>query len=145
MGATLATAFRSGPQYGFDRYGNPRCETRPKPIKLGDERGLFLLLQLSGGKLWRLKYRYLGKEKKLSLGIYPDISLKAARARRNEARTLLANGADPASVKFDLEAEAKVAAANTSIARFFGTRLMGSIRVIVQLLSHCRSWFRSVR
>lgn len=85
----------------------------PKPIKLGDERGLFLLLQPSGGKLWRLKYRYLGKEKKLSLGIYPDVSLKVARARRDEARTLLANGADPASVKFDLKAEAKIAAANT--------------------------------
>ena len=85
----------------------------PKPKKLGDERGLFLLLQPTGGKLWRLKYRYLGKEKKLSLGIYPDVSLKVARQRRDEARTLLANGADPASVKFDLEAEAKVAAANT--------------------------------
>ncbi len=81
--------------------------------KLADERGLFLLLQPSGGKLWRLKYRYLGKEKKLSIGIYPDISLKIARQRCDEARTLLANGADPASVKFDLEAKAKVAAANT--------------------------------
>lgn len=85
----------------------------PKPKKLGDERGLFLLLQPSGGKLWRLKYRYLGKEKKLSLGIYPDVPLKVARQRRDEARALLANGADPASVKFDLEAKAKVAAANT--------------------------------
>ena len=44
-----------------------------KPIKLFDERGLFLLLQPSGGKLWRLKYRILGKEKKLSLGVYPDV------------------------------------------------------------------------
>lgn len=85
----------------------------PKPIKLFDERGLFILLQPSGGKLWRLKYRYAGKEKKLSLGIYPDVSLKVARARRDEARTLLANGADPASVKFDLMAEARAAAANT--------------------------------
>jgi integrase len=85
----------------------------PKPIKIFDERGLFLLLQPSGGKLWRLKYRYLGKEKKLSLGVYPDVTLKVARVRRDEARTLLANGADPASVKFDLEAEAKAAAANT--------------------------------
>lgn len=85
----------------------------PKPKKLGDERGLFLLLQPSGGKLWCLKYRYLGKEKKLSLGIYPDVPLKVARQRRDEARALLANGADPASVKFDLEAKAKVAAANT--------------------------------
>lgn len=106
-------ASRSGPQNGFDRYRGSQCEAWPKPIKLFDERGLFLLLQPSGGKLWRLKYRYLGKEKKLSLGVYPDVTLKVARVRRDEARTLLANGADPASVKFDLEAEAKAAAANT--------------------------------
>lgn len=63
-----------------------------KPIKLFDERGLFLLLQPSGSKLWRLKYRFGGKEKKLSLGIYPDVSLKLARKRRDEARTLIAEG-----------------------------------------------------
>ncbi|MDC0886783.1 tyrosine-type recombinase/integrase [Altererythrobacter sp.] len=85
----------------------------PKPIKLFDERGLFLLLQPSGGKLWRLKYRYMGKEKKLSLGIYPDVSLKAARARRDEARTILADGIDPAAAKAGEEAKAKIAAANT--------------------------------
>lgn len=51
----------------------------PKPIKLSDERGLFLLVQPSGGKLWRLKYRIAGKEKKLSLGRYPDVGLKEAR------------------------------------------------------------------
>ena len=78
-----------------------------------DERGLFLLVQPSGGKLWRLKYRYLGKEKKLSLGRYPDVSLKMARERRDEARILLANGADPASVKAEVAREAKEAAGNT--------------------------------
>ncbi len=66
-----------------------------KPIKLSDERGLFLLLQPSGGKLWRLKYRFEGSEKKLSLGRYPDVSLKDARKRRDEARALLAAGIDP--------------------------------------------------
>ncbi|AMO72962.1 tyrosine-type recombinase/integrase [Sphingorhabdus sp. M41] len=85
----------------------------PKPIKLFDERGLFLLLQPSGGKLWRLKYRILGKEKKLSLGVYPDVTLKEARKRRDEARTLLANGADPASVKLEQAKSAKRNAANT--------------------------------
>ncbi|WP_417620968.1 tyrosine-type recombinase/integrase [Parasphingorhabdus sp.] len=85
----------------------------PKPIKLFDERGLFLLLQPSGGKLWRLKYRILGKEKKLSLGVYPDVTLKEARKRRDEARTLLANGADPASVKLEQARSAKRNAANT--------------------------------
>lgn len=84
-----------------------------KPIKLSDERGLFLLLQPSGGKLWRLKYRMLGKEKKLSLGVYPDVSLKEARKRRNEARTLLANGVDPSNAKKEQEQSAKLDAANT--------------------------------
>jgi integrase len=84
-----------------------------KPRKIFDERGLFLLVQPSGGKLWRLKYRYLGKEKKLSLGQYPDVTLKAARERRDEARSLLANGADPTSVKVQVALEAKEAAANT--------------------------------
>lgn len=84
-----------------------------KPKKIFDERGLFLLVQPSGGKLWRLKYRYLGKEKKLSLGRYPDVSLKVARDRRDEARTLLANGADPASVKAAIANEKREAAANT--------------------------------
>ena len=83
------------------------------PKKLFDERGLFLLVQPSGGKLWRLKYRYLGKEKKLSLGTYPDVSLKVARERLDDARTILANGTDPATVKAALKDEAKEAASNT--------------------------------
>lgn len=67
----------------------------PKPVKKADERGLYLLVQPSGGKLWRFKYRFLGKEKKLSLGRYPDVSLKEARRRRDEARQILALGIDP--------------------------------------------------
>lgn len=85
----------------------------PKPIKLFDERGLFLLLQPSGGKLWRLKYRANGKEKKLSLGTYPDVSLKLARKRRDDARALIADGIDPSQTKLDQAEAAKEAAANT--------------------------------
>ena len=66
-----------------------------KPRKLFDERGLFLLVNPNGGKLWRFKYRFNGKEKQISLGIYPDVSLKDARERRDEARKLVANGIDP--------------------------------------------------
>jgi integrase len=71
--------------------------TKPgsKPLKLSDERGLFLLVTPAGGKWWRLKYRFNGKEKLLSLGVYPDTSLKDARTRRDEARKLLAEGVDP--------------------------------------------------
>lgn len=71
----------------------------PKPVKLSDEKGLFLLVQPSGGKLWRLKYRVGGKEKKLSLGRYPDVGLKEARERCAEARKLIAAGIDPSEKK----------------------------------------------
>lgn len=68
-----------------------------KPIKLSDEKGLFLLISPAGGKWWRLKFRFGGKEKLLSLGTYPETSLKDARQRRDEARKLLANGVDPSA------------------------------------------------
>lgn len=66
-----------------------------KPAKMFDERGLFLIVTPAGGKWWRLRYRYDGKEKLLSLGVYPDVGLKDARDRRDEARKLLANAIDP--------------------------------------------------
>jgi len=72
-----------------------KVKPRENPFKLFDERGLFLLVTPSGGKWWRLKYRFGGKEKGFSLGVYPDVSLKEARERRDEARRLLANGTDP--------------------------------------------------
>lgn len=72
--------------------------TKPgaKPIKLSDGGGLYLLVQPSGGKWWRLDYRFDAKRKTLSLGAYPDVNLKDARDRRDQARKLLANGIDPA-------------------------------------------------
>ncbi len=66
-----------------------------KTKKLYDERGLYLEVSPAGGKWWRLKYRFNDKEKRISLGVYPDVSLKDARDRRDEARKLLANGIDP--------------------------------------------------
>jgi integrase len=66
-----------------------------KPLRLFDERGLYLEVSPSGGKWWRWKYRFGGKEKRLSLGVYPDVSLKDARERRDAARKLLADGIDP--------------------------------------------------
>ena len=71
------------------------AELRDKPYKLSDGDGMFLLVQPTGGKLWRLKYRFEGKEKLLALGKYPDINLKQARNRRIDARRLLADGIDP--------------------------------------------------
>ena len=60
-----------------------------KRVRLFDERGLYLEVSPAGGKWWRLKYRFGGKEKRLSLGVYPDVSLKDARDRRDDARKLI--------------------------------------------------------
>jgi hypothetical protein len=75
------------------------AKPREKPYKMGDSLGLFLLVAPSGGKLWKLKFRVDGKEKKLSLGSYPDVSLKDARKKRDDARKGLAAGDDPALKK----------------------------------------------
>jgi integrase len=71
--------------------------TKPseKSLKLTDERGLYLLLKPNGSRWWRFDYRYSGKRKTLSMGVYPDVGLKEARNRRDEARKLLASDADP--------------------------------------------------
>lgn len=66
-----------------------------KTQRLYDGGGMYLELSPAGGKWWRWKYRFLGKEKRLSLGTYPDVTLAAARAQRDEARRLLASGIDP--------------------------------------------------
>ena len=58
------------------------AKPQAKPYKLYDEKGLFLSVEPKGGRLWRLKYRFNGKEKKLALGAYPDTGLKEARDKR---------------------------------------------------------------
>ncbi|MFM5441848.1 tyrosine-type recombinase/integrase [Aeromonas enteropelogenes] len=80
-----------------------------KSHKLTDEKGLFLLVNKSG-KYWRLKYRYGGKEKLLALGVYPDVSLKMARRKRDEARRLLAEGEDPGIVRKQSKVATRLAA-----------------------------------
>ena len=69
-----------------------------KPFKLSDKRGLFLLVRPTGGKLWRLKYRIEGKEKSLSFGTYPEVSLADARGKRDQARKVIAAGSDPSEI-----------------------------------------------
>lgn len=74
------------------------AKAQAKPYKLADERALYLLVTPSGGKLWRFKYRrpVTRKENTLALGAYPDVSLRKARERRDEARKALSDGIDPA-------------------------------------------------
>lgn len=89
------------------------AKPKPKPYKMGDAGGLFLLVQPSGGKLWRLKYRIAGREKKLAIGIYPDVSLSEARRRRDEARELIAAGKDPSLEKRREKIRSREETANT--------------------------------
>lgn len=70
-----------------------------KPKKLFDERGLFLLLNPNGAKLWRVKYRFAGKDQLLGLGRYPEITLKQAREHRDEIRKQVATGIDPSAAR----------------------------------------------
>jgi integrase len=84
-----------------------------KPVRLFDGGGLYLEVTPAGGKLWRLKYRFSGKEKLLALGKYPEVSLKDARDRRDEARKLLANEVDPSLNRKQQKAAKAVRAANS--------------------------------
>lgn len=90
-----------------------------RPFRLYDQRGLYLDVRPHGGKWWRLKYRFDGKEKLLALGTYPDVSLRKARERRDEARALLADGVDPGAERKrrKLERRARAASSFESIAR----------------------------
>ncbi|SCC95431.1 putative Phage integrase [Thiomonas sp. X19] len=89
------------------------AKSAERQYKLGDEKGLFLLIHPNGSKYWRLKYRYLGAEKVLALGVYPEVGLKLARDRRDEARAHLAAGRDPGAVKQAEKARAYALAADS--------------------------------
>lgn len=90
-----------------------KAKPRPKPYRLFDGGGLYLEVAPSGGKLWRLKYRYAGKEKRLALGAYPEVGLREARNARDDARKLLAGGTDPGAVRKIEKAARRDAADNT--------------------------------
>ncbi|MGC2459143.1 MAG: integrase arm-type DNA-binding domain-containing protein [Gallionellaceae bacterium] len=76
-----------------------KAKPEAKPYKMADGGGMYLLVQPTGSKCWRLKYRIGGKEKTLAMGVYPDVKLSQARESRADARKLLANGGDPSAVK----------------------------------------------
>ena len=90
-----------------------KAKPADKPQRLFDGGGLYLEIAPSGGKWWRLKYRHGGKEKRLSLGTYPDTSLADARSKRDDARKLLAAGVDPSEQRKVEKAAGVEAAANS--------------------------------
>ena len=75
------------------------AKPRQSDYKLSDGNGLFLLVTVAGGKLWRFRYQFGGKDKTLAMGIYPDVSLSRARTEREQCRQLVARGVDPAEAK----------------------------------------------
>lgn len=80
-----------------------------KPYKLSDGGGMYLLITPEGSCYWRLDYRFAGKRRTLALGIYPVMSLAAARTHREDARRLLAEGSDPSAAKKASKRAAKLA------------------------------------
>ncbi len=97
---------------------------RDKAFKLSDGGGLYLLVNPSGSKYWRFKYRFAGKEKLLAIGVYPDISLAQARSRREEAKKLLLEGKDPGQERKleKLSRQLEVESSFEAIAREWYTR-----------------------
>jgi integrase len=90
-----------------------KAKATDKPQKLSDSGGLYLLIHPNGSKYWRLDYRFTGKRKTLAVGVYPEVSLSDARERRDAARKMLANGADPSAVKKAQKAAGIALAANS--------------------------------
>lgn len=86
---------------------------REKSYRLADSGGMYLEVSPAGGKYWRLKYRFAQKEKRLALGVYPDVSLAVARERREDARKKLAAGVDPGEAKKADKRAALLAATNS--------------------------------
>lgn len=84
-----------------------------RPTRLFDGDGLYIELRPNGGKWWRFKYRFDGKEKLISFGTYPEVPLALARARRTEARELVAAGTDPSAVRKQAKQASRLAAVST--------------------------------
>ena len=89
------------------------AKAKPKPYKLADGEGLYLLVKPNAGRYWRLDYRFVGKRKTLAFGTYPEVSLVAAREKRARARQILQSGTDPSEVRKQEKSAALTAVNNT--------------------------------
>src|SRR6516162_6366963 len=89
------------------------AKPKAQPYKLSDGGGMYLLVTPDGARYWRLDYRFVGKRRTLALGVYPTVTLSSARARRDEARALLARYIDPSTIKKANKRAAKLTSENT--------------------------------
>jgi integrase len=120
------------------------AKPRDRECKLSDSGGLYLLITPAGGKLWRLKFRVNGREKKLSLGGWPETGLAVARKERDKAREALATGADPALEKRRAKNRAKGDAGNTFAAvaaEYIAIRKADGARPDAETTADKAEWF----
>lgn len=110
---TFGTSRREMPPMPLTDAALRKTKPTDKVQRLFDGGGLYLEISRSGGKLWRQKYRFGGKEKRLAHGIYPDVSLAEARERRDAARKLLAADIDPAEHRKATKAASEERATNS--------------------------------
>ena len=97
----------------MDKLSDVKLRHLATPGKYFDGGGLYIEVTPAGGRYWRLKYRFAGKEKRLAFGVYPEVGLKGARERRADARAVLERGDDPAVTKRQAKAQATTDSANT--------------------------------
>ncbi|WP_128001089.1 tyrosine-type recombinase/integrase [Piscinibacter defluvii] len=90
---------------------NAKCPDGKSRLRLADAQGLYLEVLPNGGRYWRLKYRHGGVERRLALGVYPEVSLAQARQARDAARETLRHGVDPLAARREAKAAARVARA----------------------------------
>ncbi len=98
------------------KLNNTTCKNakpKEKPYKLSDGWGMYLEIMPNGSKYWRLKYRFGGKEKRLAIGVYPRVSLKEARDKREEAKDHIASGKDPSLAKKEQKLQLTISTKNT--------------------------------
>jgi len=104
--------FKKGDKSTAKELSKPFVPTNAS-YRMFDGGGLYLEVDHNGGKWWRLKYRFMGKEKRISLGVYPAVSLKEARGKRHEIRKILAGGTDPGETRKAMKSSRIDRAANS--------------------------------
>jgi integrase len=110
-----------------DRTIQAKAKPAERPFKLFDGHGLFLLVKPNGGRYWRMQYRFMGKAKGLAFGVYPFVTLREARDKRDDARKQIRNGIDPSMLKRERKQQAKGQAADSfeNIAREWHSKQQG--------------------
>jgi integrase len=113
---------------------------RERPYKVGDSGGLFLFVQPTGRRYWRLAYRWAGKQQTMALGVYPDVGLADARAKRDDVRKLLAQGKNPVDVAREEKLAARLAEQETfrAVAQEWVTKCEREGRAAITL--HKQRW-----